>query len=76
MKMVMIVRLGLALLAVWTAAVSAQGFPNRPIRLIVPLAPAGAGDIIARTVGAKLAEMWGQQIVIDNRPGAARQKCE
>ena len=43
---------------------------NRPIRFVVPLAAAGAGDIVARTVAAKLAEMWGQQIVIDNRPGA------
>jgi len=37
---------------------------------VVPLAPAGAGDIVARTVAAKLSELWGQQIVIDNRPGA------
>ena len=42
----------------------------RPIRFVVPLAPAGAGDIVARTVAAKLSELWGQQIVIDNRPGA------
>ncbi len=54
----------------WAATAAAQNFPNRPIRFVVPLAPAGAGDIVARTVGAKLAEMWSQQIVIDNRPGA------
>ena len=58
------------LIAGWTALATAQGYPNRPIRLVVPLAPAGAGDIVARTVAAKLSEMWGQQIVIDNRPGA------
>ena len=49
---------------------AAQNYPSRPIRFVVPLAPAGAGDIVARTVAAKLSESWGQQIVIDNRPGA------
>jgi len=63
-------RLWLALMCAWTASACAQGYPNRPIRLVVPLAAAGAGDIVARTVAAKLSEMWGQQIVIDNRPGA------
>ena len=48
----------------------AQSYPGRAIRFVAPLAPAGAGDIVARTVAAKLSEMWGQQIVIDNRPGA------
>ena len=56
--------------ALSATAASAQNFPNRPIRFVVPLAPAGAGDIVGRTVAAKLAELWGQQIVIDNRPGA------
>lgn len=54
----------------YAASVCAQGFPNRTIRMIVPLAPAGAGDIVGRTVTARLSEMWGQQIVIDNRSGA------
>ncbi len=63
-------RVCLALILAWTASACAQSFPNRPIRLVVPLAAAGAGDIVARTVAAKLSEMWGQQIVIDNRPGA------
>ena len=48
----------------------AQSFPVKPIRFIVPLSAGGAGDIAARTVGAKLAELWGQQVVIDNRGGA------
>lgn len=63
-------QLCLILAIAWTTSASAQNYPHRAIRLIVSLAPARAGDIIARTVSAKLAEMWGQQIIIDNRPGA------
>ncbi|HWP88922.1 MAG TPA: tripartite tricarboxylate transporter substrate-binding protein, partial [Burkholderiales bacterium] len=58
------------LAALLSVPAAAQNYPSRPIRFVVPLAPAGAGDIVARTVAAKLSEMWGQQIVIDNRPGA------
>src|SRR5262249_23349699 len=47
----------------------AQGYPSRPVRLIVPLAPAGASDITARLIGQWLSERLGQQFVIDNRPG-------
>jgi tripartite-type tricarboxylate transporter receptor subunit TctC len=63
-------RFCLLIAALWAASVGAQNYPNRPVRFVVPLAPAGAGDIVARTVAAKLAEAWGQQVVIDNRPGA------
>lgn len=53
------------------AAAQAPGFyPNRPIRMILPAAPGGPVDVIARTVGAGLAEALGQQIVMDNRAGA------
>ena len=58
------------LAALLSVPAAAQNYPSRPIRFVVPLAPAGAGDIVARTVAAKLSELWGQQIVIDNRPGA------
>jgi tripartite-type tricarboxylate transporter receptor subunit TctC len=47
----------------------AQGYPSRPVRLIVPFAPAGASDITARLIGQWLSEQLGQQFVIDNRPG-------
>jgi tripartite-type tricarboxylate transporter receptor subunit TctC len=47
----------------------AQAYPSRPVRLIVPLAPAGASDITARLIGQWLTERLGQQFVIDNRPG-------
>lgn len=52
------------------AADSAPGFPSRPLRMIVPFAPGGPNDQLARMVGVKLTEIWGQQVVVDNRPGA------
>src|SRR5687767_7318006 len=45
-------------------------FPSRPVRLIVPYPPGGGNDTLARIFGMKLAESWGQQFVVDNRPGA------
>ena len=49
----------------------AQAYPTRPVRLIVPVAPAGANDITARLIGQWLSERLGQQFVIDNRPGGS-----
>ena len=51
-------------------AFSAESYPQRPIRLIIPFASGGAADIIGRILGAKLGEVLGQQVVIDIRPGA------
>jgi tripartite-type tricarboxylate transporter receptor subunit TctC len=59
----------LALLACGTAF--AQGYPAKPVRLIVAYPPGGSSDLMARVYGAKLAEQWGQQVIIESKPGAA-----
>lgn len=50
---------------------AAADYPNKPIRVIVPFAPGGGLDITARLIGQKLTEKWGQNVIIDTRPGAA-----
>jgi tripartite-type tricarboxylate transporter receptor subunit TctC len=60
-----------ALLASATAAIAQPAaYPTKPIRIVVAYTPAGATDILARTIGQKLNEAWGQAVIIDNRPGA------
>jgi tripartite-type tricarboxylate transporter receptor subunit TctC len=53
-----------------TLAQTAPAFPSRPVRFIVPFTPGTATDSLARTLGQKLSELWGQQVVVDNRAGA------
>ncbi len=60
----------LSLLLAFAGSASAQqGYPNKPIRFIVPYAPGGSTSNVARLIGQKLTEAWGQQVIIDNRPG-------
>jgi tripartite-type tricarboxylate transporter receptor subunit TctC len=58
-----------ALLVLCAAPATAQNYPGKPIHILVPYAPGGITDIAARIVGAKLTEAWGQQVVVENRPG-------
>src|SRR5215216_4933887 len=67
----------LAISAVWISSIciapsnaATSDYPARPIRFIVPSAPGGTPDIIARVVGAELSKQMGQQVVVDNRAGA------
>ena len=67
-RMRMSLGLFLALLA-FSAPAQAQTYPSKPIHILVPYAPGGVSDIAARLVGQKLTEAWGQQVVVENRPG-------
>ncbi len=61
-----------AVAAAWPLAGQAQsGFPNKPVRMIVPYPPGGSVDPVARMVSEKLSALWGQQVIVDNRPGAS-----
>ena len=59
-----------ALFALLGTQAHAQHFPNKPVRILVPYAAGGAVDVLARTIGQSLSKNWGQQPVIENRPGA------
>jgi len=68
-----IARMAAAIVAVCASAAAAQdhaSYPNRPIHLIVPFPAGGPSDIVARLIGQKMTERWGQPVVIENRPGA------
>jgi tripartite-type tricarboxylate transporter receptor subunit TctC len=63
----------LSLLAVVLAAAigaSAQVYPSKAVRIVVPQTPGGASDTLARIIGQKLGDKWGQPVVIENRAGA------
>ena len=62
--------LGAALLAGLSPALQAQSFPERPVRVVVAFPPGATTDVVTRIVGAKLSELWKQNVVIENRPGA------
>jgi len=69
--MLQTVRLSLvALFATLSAFAHAQGYPSKPLRIIVPFAQGGAADLLSRMVGQRLHEAWGQPVVVENRTGA------
>jgi len=59
----------LAALLVLALPASAQNYPERPVRVLIAFSPAGAIDILGRLIADKLSQMWGQQVVVENRPG-------
>ncbi len=63
--------LALLLTALACTAAQAQNFPTRTVKIIVAFSPGGGTDIVARLLGQKLTEMWGQQVIVENRAGAS-----
>ena len=68
--MVVPVSLSAVFAALFSLSVAAADYPSRPIRFVVPFTAGSASDLLARMVGPKLSEAWGQQVVVDNRPSA------
>jgi len=68
-----LIRIALALLGLALASLAAADYPEKAVRFVVPFAPGGATDLLARTIGEKLSAATGQPFVVENKPGAATQ---
>src|SRR3954465_12896255 len=68
--MLRILSAGLVALLALSGAASAQDYPNRPIRIIVPFPPGGNGDSVARLLGQEMTKGLGQPVLVENKPGA------
>ena len=63
--------LAVILMPIQVCAQSGQNFPNKPIHIIVPFTAGGTTDMLARSIGQKMTELWGQPVIVESRPGAA-----
>ncbi|HVP86445.1 MAG TPA: tripartite tricarboxylate transporter substrate-binding protein, partial [Casimicrobiaceae bacterium] len=71
MKLTRVALVALTLCVHSVAALAQTGYPSRPVRMIVPFAPGGASDFVARIISPRLSELLGQSIVIENKQGAS-----
>jgi tripartite-type tricarboxylate transporter receptor subunit TctC len=70
MRVKWIAALAFAALVLFPSAGRAQNYPDRPVRIIIAFSPAGAIDVLGRLLADKLSTLWGQQVIVENRPGA------
>ena len=69
-RLITAIAMGVVIAGAADATYAEQTYPSKPVRIVVPFTPGGTSDVLARTLGAKLSEMWGEAVVIENRTGA------